>query len=47
MMESMIAFSVAMLEAVATFLGSEPIIYLFGMIVFCFLCKGIKTLTGH
>lgn len=43
-MNSMIDFSVAMLQAMAAFLGSEPVIYLFGMIVFCFLCKGIKTL---
>lgn len=43
-MTAMIDFSVAMLQALAAFLGSEPIIYLFGMIVFCFLCKGIKTL---
>lgn len=43
-MNAMIDFSVAMLQALANFLGSEPIIYLFGMIVFCFLCKGVKTL---
>lgn len=43
-MTAMIEFSAAMLEALAAFLGSEPVIYLFGMIVFCFLCKGIKTL---
>ena len=43
-MTPMIDFSVAMLQAVANFLGSEPVIYLFGMMVFCFLCKGIKTL---
>ena len=46
-MNEMISSSVAMLEALAAFLGSEPIIYLFGMIVFCFLCKGIKTLSGR
>lgn len=43
-MTPMVDFSAAMLQAVADFLGSEPIIYLFGMILFCFLCKGIKTL---
>lgn len=43
-MNAMIDFTVAMLEALAAFLGSEPVIYLFGMVVFCFLCKGIKTL---
>ncbi|WP_312613225.1 hypothetical protein [Oscillibacter sp.] len=43
-MNAMIDFSVAMLQGLAAFLGSEPVIYLFGMVVFCFLCKGIKTL---
>ncbi|WP_312940589.1 hypothetical protein [Oscillibacter sp.] len=43
-MNAMIDFTVAMLQALAAFLGSEPVIYLFGMVVFCFLCKGIKTL---
>lgn len=43
-MNAMIDFSAAMLQALAAFLGSEPVIYLFGMMVFCFLCKGIKTL---
>lgn len=43
-MTPMIEFSTAMLQAVANFLGSEPVIYLFGMVIFCFLCKGIKTL---
>ncbi|WP_294852629.1 hypothetical protein [uncultured Oscillibacter sp.] len=43
-MSAMIDFSAAMLQALAAFLGSEPVIYLFGMVVFCFLCKGIKTL---
>ena len=45
-MNEMITFSVAMLEAVADFLAAEPIIYLFGMVIFCFLCKGIKSLGG-
>ena len=43
-MNAMIDFPVAMLQTLAAFLGSEPVIYLFGMVVFCFLCKGIKTL---
>lgn len=43
-MQVMIDFSVAELQALTNFLGSEPIIYLFGMICFCFLCKAIKTL---
>lgn len=45
-MNEMIEFSVAMLQALADFLAAEPIIYLFGMIIFCFLCKGIKSLSG-
>ena len=44
-MESMIAFSVAMLEALASFLGSEPIIYLFGLICFVFVAKAVKIIT--
>lgn len=43
-MMPMIDFSVALLQAVAQWLASEPIIYLFGLVLFCFLCKGIKTL---
>lgn len=42
-MTPMINFSVTMLGAIADFLGSEPIIYLFGLILFCFICKIIKT----
>lgn len=38
-MEAMIAYSIGMLEAVARFLGSEPIIYLFGLICLAFLVK--------
>lgn len=45
-MNEMIEFSVAMLQALADFLAAEPIIYLFSMIIFCFLCKGIKSLSG-
>lgn len=44
MMNAMIDFSVAMLQALADFLGSEPIIYLFAMILLCFLCKAVVTL---
>lgn len=43
-MTPMIDFTVAMLQAVADFLSMEPIIYLFGAVIFCFLCKGIKIL---
>lgn len=46
-MTPMIDFSVAMLQAVADFLGAEPVIYLFGMVVFCFLCKAVKTIISR
>lgn len=42
-MTPMIDFSVAILEATAQFLESEPIIYLFSLILLCWLCKAIKT----
>ena len=42
-MTPMVDFSVAMLRALSDFLGSEPIIYLFGMVIFCFLCKAVKS----
>lgn len=43
-MTPMIDYSVAMLRAVADFLSAEPIIYLFGLVLLCFLCKAIKIL---
>lgn len=43
-MTPMIDFTVALLQAVADFLAAEPVNYLFSTILFCFLCKGIKTL---
>lgn len=43
-MTPMIDFSVAMLHALADFLASEPIIYLFGTVIFCFICKSIRSL---
>lgn len=41
-MEAMIAYSVGMLEAIATFLGSEPIIYLFGLVCLAVVVKVVK-----
>lgn len=41
-MEAMIAYSVGMLDAVAAFLSSEPIIYLFGLICLAVLGKAVK-----
>lgn len=38
-MTPMINFSMALLEAVAIFLGSEPMIYLFSIICLCFIVK--------
>lgn len=41
-MEVMITYSTRMLEAIATFLGSEPIIYLFGLVCLAFIMKVVK-----
>lgn len=43
-MEAMIAYSTSMLQAVATFLGSEPIIYLFGLICLAVVVKAVKNI---
>lgn len=41
-MEAMVSFSVGMLEATATFLGSEPVIYLFGLVCLSIVVKVVK-----
>lgn len=41
-MEAMMAYSTGMLEAIATFLGSEPIIYLFGLVCLVVVVKAVK-----
>ena len=41
-MEAMIAYSAGMLDAIATFLGSEPIIYLFGLVCLAVVVKVVK-----
>lgn len=41
-MEVMIAYSTGMLDAIATFLGSEPIIYLFGLVCLAVVVKAVK-----
>lgn len=46
-MQDMIDFSTAMLTALADFLKSEPIIYLFGMILFTFVVKIFMILCGR
>lgn len=35
-------FSLFLLQAIAEFLGTEPVFYLFGVVIFCFICKAIK-----
>lgn len=44
-MTAMMEFSVWLLSAVADFLGQEPVIYLYGVILFLFICRVIKSLT--
>ena len=41
-MEEMIVFSTGMLDAVANFLASEPIIYLFGLLLLVVVVKVLK-----
>ena len=43
-MEPMLAFVVALLKAVSDFVAAEPIFYLFGVIIFVFVCKGLRLL---
>ena len=42
MMEAMIVYSTSMLDAIATFLSSEPIVYLFGLICLAVVVKAVK-----
>lgn len=46
-MTAMIDYSLEMLRALASFLSSEPVIYLFGLILLCFVCKAIKILISR
>ena len=41
-MIAMQEFTLFMLQAVAEFLSVEPVIYLFGTVIFVFILKGIK-----
>ena len=41
-MDAMLAYSVGMLDAVSAFLGSEPIIYLFGLVCLTLVVKVVK-----
>lgn len=45
-MTAMIDYSVAMFRAVTDFLAAEPVIYLFALVLLCFLCKAIKILVS-
>lgn len=42
MMQQMVDFSLALFAGLATWLGSEPIIYLFGLTCLLGICKAIK-----
>lgn len=39
----MMEFTVWLLGAVADFLGQEPVIYLFGVVLFMYICRVIKS----
>lgn len=41
-MENMTAFFTAMLHSIADFLGSEPVIYIFGLMCLCIVVKVFK-----
>lgn len=43
-MENMTEFFAAMLGAIADFLGSDPIIYVFGLVCLCMIVKIIKNI---
>lgn len=46
MLNDMLAYSTAMLSAVAEFLSSEPMIYILGFIAVAIVFKIISTLLG-
>jgi len=46
-MQTYIDFSVAMLNALADFLNQDPITYLFGMILSCFIADIFMKLMGR
>ncbi len=41
-MENMTTFFREMLGALADFLGSDPVIYIFGLVCLCLVCKVFK-----
>lgn len=46
MMQMMIAYSTAMLEAISQWLSAEPMIYVFGLLCGAFVINFILTLIG-
>lgn len=46
-MSNMIDFTTALLGAVADFLASEPVFYLFTVVILCFICKAIIILCSR
>ena len=45
-MDSMLAFCVELLSAIADFLMTEPIFYLFGVLLFVVVCKALRMLSS-
>lgn len=43
-MEPMLDFVYALLSAIVDFVAAEPIFYLFGVLLFVFVCKGLRML---
>ena len=43
-MQPMLDFVVALFAVVSDFVAAEPIFYLFGVLLFVFICKGIQML---
>lgn len=46
-MTPMMEFSMFIFDTVAAFLKSEPIIYIVGLVCFCFIVKAIKILISN
>lgn len=45
MIDPMINFSLALINGVAVFFGTEPGLQLFTVILLCFICKAVKIFT--
>lgn len=43
-MDAMMSFCVELLSAIADFLMTEPIFYLFGVLLFVVVCKALRML---